>query len=543
LAISLADRAIALALLGLVLACASSNRPDSHPRGGQCTVQTAANGSVHVTSEAHGYALRLPKGFAVDCEGESLSADYEQPSVGLVNVLLMAVPTAKGEDAHATLLEQFHGLDVDSFGIPADGVQTVAAGQGGRELRCYGGPARGDFETNHYYACTGVERRDDGTVLGSVIRVLASSEEWRVNGDASVHMIQSLSRAWTLTDGSEPAPPVQAEPQGCAARLGVDPEALASACGLGPLVAQTEQQTFCELQYSTGAVVTLREFRHRNADAAWSLQRETFGDTPEETAAELPGIPGSHWSSYAGYRWSYVPGWTHARRIGWFEADCAPARMMPVLQTMVAAPQPKPEPAPRWKPSEAVSDNLLTHYGARTDLNLEGLETRDLPFKAKKIIVTLFAAAARNDEVLTRNLLSPGAGFGWPDRREFEAWSIAEGDNFSTFMAAFRSVASRFPSDTSFTCTPIKPEFEDGVGRGDHPMWCAYTSADKLDLLVFRLLAINGVAHIDYIGMFEIKPTSATPIPIPELSQSMEPLPPLTPGPTQLPLPLPAARP
>jgi hypothetical protein len=538
-------RATSLALLGLELACASSNRTESPSQTGQCTVQAGADGSVHV--EAHGYALRLPKGFEVDCESDPafanigmVSADYEQPSVGLVNVLWMVVPTAKRGDAHAALLEQFRGLDVDSFGIPADGVETVAAGPAGRELRCYGGPASGDFATSHYYACTAVERRADGVVLGSVIRVVASSEEWRVNGDASTQWIQSLSRAWTSTAAAEPEPPAQ---DGCAERLGVDPMALATTCGFGPLVAQNELQTYCELQYQTtagqpGPVLTLREYRHRNADAAWSVHRAAFGETPEETIAELPGIPGSHWSSFAGYRWSYLPGWTHARRIGWFEADCAPARMMSVLQAMVEAPQPRPEPAPPWKPSPGANDSLASHYGARTDLDLENLDTRDLPTKAKTIIVTLLSAVGRNDDALARSLLSPGAGFGMPDRREFNAWPIAEGDNVSTFMAALQGVASRFPADAKFMCPPIKPEFMDGVARGEHPMWCHYMSADGFDLLVFRLIAIDGVAHVDYVGMFETAPTSANTVPVPELSMSTEPLPPLTPGSkTELPTP------
>lgn len=541
----LLPRATVLALLDLQLACVGANRTEAPPSGAECAVRADHDdGSVRVANEAHGYAMELPSGFAVDCEGDGafaelgmLSADYEQPSVGLVNVLLMVVATESGEDAHARLLEQFGGLDRESFGIAAGDVEVIAATAGGRELRCYGGPARGVLERSHYYACTAIEQRGDGAVLGSVVRILASGEEWRINGDASVQMIHTLSRAWTLT----PSPEAHAarEARGCAERFGVEPDALASACGFGPLLAQTELQTYCELQYATssgdpGPVVTLREFRNRDADAAWSLHRASFGETPEETFAELPGIRGSHWSSFAGYRWAFLPGWSHARRIGWFESDCDLARMMPVLQGMIDAPQPEPEPAPRWTPSTDVSDSLASSYGARTNLDLANLDTRELPMTAKKIIITLLSAAARNDEALVQRLLSPGAGFGLPDRREFEAWPIAEGDNLSIFVEALRSVASRFPADAKFNCEPIKPKYIDGVARGEHPMWCSYISADGFDLLVFRLLAINGVAHVDYVGMFETQPTSTSQVPIPALSKSMEPLPPLTPDAVKL---------
>ena len=214
---------------------------------------------------------------------------------------------------------------------------------------------------------------------------------------------------------------------------------------------------------------------------------------------------------------------------------------MPVLQTMAQAPQPTRESAPAWVASPAVSDSLASRYGARSDLDLGGLSPRELPSRAKKLIVTLLAGVARNDEALVRSLLAPDAGFGVPDRREFNAWPIAEGDNFATFMAALRGVASRFPADASFSCPPIHAKFIDAVARGEHPMWCSYTSADQLDLLVFRLLVINGVGYVDYVGMFETQPTSTVPLPLPELSDERwtePPIPPLAPGdPPQLPSP------
>lgn len=546
MSVSQASCATLFALLcsGPLLACASGQGRESASASGACLVQTAADGSLHVASEAHGYALSLPPGFSVDCEVDEasgmMSADYEQPSVGRINVLLMALPGTDVEDGHALLTEQFHEFDSESFGIASEGVQTIA---GDRVLRCYGGPAGGEFEASHYYACTSVEPRNGGALLGSVVRIIASNEEWQLNGDASMQMIQALARAWTpsLEPGPDAAAPSRGPTSGCADQLGVDPQAIATACGFGPVLAQARLQTYCELQFSTptgqpGAVVTLREFRHRDADAAWSLHRLGFGETPGESWAELPGIRGSHWSSFAGYRWAYVPGWTHARRIGWFEADCNPSRMMPVLHAMAGVPQPVSQPAPRWAPSPGVIDNLASHYGARTDLVLGELEQPDarvLPYRAKKLIVMLMAAAARRDEALARSLLSPGAGFGLPDRREFDGWPIAERDNLATLLAALGGVASRFPADAHFTCPPIPPDFEDEIARGEHPMWCSFVSADGLDLLVFRLLAIDGLGYVDYVGMFEAQPTSPLSLPIPELSQARStepPIPPLTPN-------------
>jgi hypothetical protein len=351
----------------------------------------------------------------------------------------------------------------------------------------------------------------------------------------------SLACASTPSRPDETSPPIESEPAvaaapadlqalGCAGRFGVDPDALRSACGLGPLISHDELGSACELYYAgtdgqPDSVFTFREHRNRAPEQAWALHQASFAEGID--TGSFAEIEGSHWHRDQGYRWAYLPGWTHGRRVSWYEADCAPERMLPVLRSVVSAPQPEPAMPPRWQPladAPALVESLSSRYGARDDLGLEALGERELPTLAKKIIVALLSAAARNDLATLRGLLGLNASFGLPDRREFDAWPVDNFGSIETFAANLDLVAGRFDAEASFSCPALRPQHIDAVTRGALPMWCFYQSADGLDLIVFRLRTTDGRGQVEYVGMFETQPTEQI-----KLGPSEPPPPPMTP--------------
>jgi hypothetical protein len=331
----------------------------------------------------------------------------------------------------------------------------------------------------------------------------------------------------TTPTTAPPAPDLSAF--GCAGRFGVDPNALKSACGLGPLISHDDLGYVCELRYADtdsqeNVVFMLREHRNRDPEQAWALHQAGFPTGIE--IGSFADIDGSHWHRQENYRWVYLPGWKTARRIGWSEPDCAPERMLPVLRAVVIAPEPKRILPPRWQPdgSSKPAESLSSLYGARTDLGLDALGERELPTLAKRLVIALISAAARDDLDTIRGLLGPGASFGLPDRREYEAWPLDNDANLEVFAANLNLVATRFDAEAGFSCPPVQPEHTDDVTRGARPMWCSYVSADGLDVLAFRLHTIDGRGQVEYVGMFETRPTEPLVLPPTEPSP-----PPITP--------------
>jgi len=151
------------------------------------------------------------------------------------------------------------------------------------------------------------------------------------------------------------------------------------------------------------------------------------------------------------------------------------------------------------------------------------MENWQLPYQAKLMIVSLLGVAAHDDLEALPSYLTKDARWGLPDRREIEARPILGEDDGLAFMTAFRNAASRFagkvPDDESsgphstqksatFACPPMLPAAELLVRNGAEPMWCYFSSHDKLDWLVFRMFVRDGRARIDYVGLFQERPTA-----------------------------------
>lgn len=170
------------------------------------------------------------------------------------------------------------------------------------------------------------------------------------------------------------------------------------------------------------------------------------------------------------------------------------------------SPRALPEPTFDGKGEEG---SLLASYASRKSTTPDKRADWTLPTNAKTLIVELLIAAAHDDAVGVKALMTPGARFGLPDRGELLARAIYQHDDLLglEFLTQFREVTSRLGKRASFNCRPMQPGWELLVAGGAEPMWCTYTSADGFDLLVFRLVTEGGEARVDYVGYMPERPT------------------------------------
>lgn len=169
---------------------------------------------------------------------------------------------------------------------------------------------------------------------------------------------------------------------------------------------------------------------------------------------------------------------------------------------------------------DGVAVSLLDEHAERARATANDMASWQLPFQAKLMIVNLLSAAANDRHWDVELYVTPDARWGLPDRREVHARPIFAGDDGAAFFDALRGAASRFAGKdkgatsgarsgskaATFACPPLLPAVEQLVRNGAEPMWCYYTSHDRLDWLVFRLVMYRGRAHIDYVGLFEERP-------------------------------------
>jgi hypothetical protein len=181
---------------------------------------------------------------------------------------------------------------------------------------------------------------------------------------------------------------------------------------------------------------------------------------------------------------------------------------------------------------------LLDEHAERDRPSVAEMQTWQLPYQAKLVIVSLLGMAARDELEDLPHYVTADARWGLPDRREIDARPILEQDDGLAFLTAFRNAASRFAGkirddessgphsrqkSATFACPPMLPAVELLVRNGAEPMWCYFSSYDKLDWLVFRMTVRDGRAKIDYVGLFEERPTGHVTV------QRTDPPPPVVP--------------
>jgi hypothetical protein len=104
-------------------------------------------------------------------------------------------------------------------------------------------------------------------------------------------------------------------------------------------------------------------------------------------------------------------------------------------------------PAPRGLPegsAEGLPEHLLHEYTAREAAPSAEIRTWDLPAKAKRLVVELLISAAHDDTSRLPELMTEQSRWGVPDRREFDARPVFDGDAGRVFLDTLRGAASRF---------------------------------------------------------------------------------------------------
>jgi hypothetical protein len=180
------------------------------------------------------------------------------------------------------------------------------------------------------------------------------------------------------------------------------------------------------------------------------------------------------------------------------------------VESAERAPHRKRRPLPEGT-HEGAGGSLLAAHADRELPPPAEVEHYELTGNAKTLVVTLLTVAAKDRVEDLPALLTPDAGFGLPHTLELGRRQISA-DGGEAFLNALRGAASRFKKEATFHCPPILPAMETFVATGAEPMWCFYSSDDKLDLLVFRLLAVGGTARIAYVGLFDERPTAPVPM-------------------------------
>jgi hypothetical protein len=154
---------------------------------------------------------------------------------------------------------------------------------------------------------------------------------------------------------------------------------------------------------------------------------------------------------------------------------------------------------------EGESTSLLAAHAERDLYPKSEIDGFKLTGNAKTLAVAMLTVGAKDRIEDLPDLLTTDAGWGLPDAREVGRRGIMDDDG-EAFMTSLRDAASRFKKDAPFNCPPIMPAMETYVSTGAEPMWCFYSSDDKLDLLVFKLVAVGGHARIGYVGLFGERP-------------------------------------
>lgn len=158
--------------------------------------------------------------------------------------------------------------------------------------------------------------------------------------------------------------------------------------------------------------------------------------------------------------------------------------------------------------AEGLPEHLLHEYAAREAAPSAEIRTWDLPAKAKRLVVELLITAAHDDTSRLPELMTEQSRWGVPDRREFDARPVFDGDAGRVFLDTLRSAASRLGRKENLNCPPIMPPVaQTYVRNGAEPMWCFYGSNDGLDILAFKLVLESGSARVDYVGMLAERPT------------------------------------
>jgi hypothetical protein len=306
----------------------------------------------------------------------------------------------------------------------------------------------------------------------------------------------------------------------CDYDFGIDPQALAKACGYASYLGEKRTTTTCQMHFDSGrenpTAITLALFEGMSFSSALASHMSGFFGPTDGRGVPEPGPNGKlHFSGFGKLAWAYVDGWSTPRRVAWSQRECEQAKMTPVLAAMADAPevklvveQVKHEDAPR--PLAAATHggagekgSLLERY---QDRPLEAPKRFQLPANSMRLIVMVLERAAQDSIANFDVIFSKNARYGLPGRRKLRSLPLRGSDGGYTFLTRFRAAGQRFGHDAKFACPPLTNDDARAVAEDGAPMWCTYTTADQLELLVFALVIEDGEARVDYVGFLDEHP-------------------------------------
>jgi hypothetical protein len=303
--------------------------------------------------------------------------------------------------------------------------------------------------------------------------------------------------------------------QCCDHEFGVDPEALAKACGYKGYLGEHRTFSTCQYRFDAGretpGAITFALFENQDYQTRVDDHMSGFYGLIDGTEVPKTGQHGKvHYSGLKKLAWAWVDGWKSPRRVAWSQKECTQDQLEPLLNAMADAPEPthvtprvafsaeaRPLPAATGEGASDPKGSLLARYADRELTKVVDLE---LPTKSMRLVVMLLERAAKDSTQDFEDLFTENATRGLPDRRRLRSRSRMGSDAGYTFLTDFRTAAQRFGHDSKFACPPLTPEDTKIVQNGDAPMWCTYMTKDNSDLIVFSLVHEKGTARIDYVG-------------------------------------------
>lgn len=316
----------------------------------------------------------------------------------------------------------------------------------------------------------------------------------------------------------------------CEHDFGLNPRFVAEACGLSQFIGEKRELGWCALTFMRAGIevrLGLEDLDGLSWDSAIALQEDSLVPGLSVSTVAVASDARVHWTRGDKQEWLLVPGWSRPRRLSLPAGSCSEAGLRRIAAAMARAserPAVYPSPvgdAPLVGTHEGAGGSLMTRVRERPGVPME--EGQPVPKAAKRMIYNLLTVAERGDTGALPGIVVSDARWGLPDRRQLDAHPILASDAGVGFLAHLRRVASRFSRDNVLYCPKLSERAVESVRAGEHPMWCYYSSADRLEFLVFRLRMHRGDGRIDYVGFYITRPTG--PVPVPQ----QLPVPPLLP--------------
>jgi hypothetical protein len=147
------------------------------------------------------------------------------------------------------------------------------------------------------------------------------------------------------------------EPECCKPEYGFDADVVQRACDLDLYLGESFQYSCGYYFHEEGSppiwfrMSVLPDAKAKDAADTHDRKVREISKNPSFASTAVPGVEGAYWSEHDGTRWAFVPGWDRTRQLSWKRGTCSDARIVEILQQLVAAkPAPKGSKRPGLLP-------------------------------------------------------------------------------------------------------------------------------------------------------------------------------------------------